>query len=284
MPSMPETVSPPAMPPAMTPAMPAPQQPRSRHFRTFRVIMALILRETGSRESRTSLGFLWTFIDPLITVVILSIIFSFIQRTPPLGTSFELYYVTGVIPFHLYSHIAGRVAGSVRFSSNLLTFPSVTIVDVLVSRFLLNAFTNTLVFLIAAYGTIAFFDLSERPDIYGVMSSLGMAAALGLGVGTMNSVLFLWSSAYASLWGYMSRPLMVLSGVMIPIHEMPTEIYDVLKWIPMTHFITEMRASFFPSLDDRFVSPSYVLVIAVVTFVIGLLGLHRYVFDFLERR
>lgn len=260
------------------------QQPRSRRFRSMRVIMALIMRETGSRETRTSLGFLWTFIDPLISILILALTFSIVQRTPPLGTNFQLYYVTGVLPFHLYAHVASRVAGSVRFSGNLLGFPSVTVVDVLVSRFLLNVFTNCLVFVMAVYATIHFYGLRMNPDVYGIMLSLGMAAALGLGVGTMNSVLFLWSSAYESLWSYINRPMSLLAGVMFPISQLPDSVYSYLKWIPMTHFVTAMRAAFYPSVDDRFVSPYYVLVIAAVAFVIGLIGLHRYVFDFLEKR
>ncbi len=266
------------------PALPEAQQPRARSFRTLRVILALIMRETGSRETRTSLGFLWTFIDPIISVLVLAFVFSLIQRTPPLGTNFELYYVTGVLPFHLYTHVANRVSGSVRFSGNLLGFPSVTVVDVLIARFILNCFTNTLVFLLAAWGTVLYFDLRVSPDVYGVMNSLCMAAALGLGIGTMNSVLFLWSSSYESLWGFVSRPMSLLAGVMFPISQLPDYIYHYLKWLPMTHFVTGMRAAFYPSVDGRFLSPAYVYGIAVVTFVIGLIGLHRYVFDFLERR
>ena len=99
-----------------------------------RVVSALILRETGSRDSRASLGFLWNVIEPLVSIAILSVLFSLIRTSPPLGTNFALYYVTGVIPFHLYSALSRQIARSMRFSRNLLGLPSVTVIDVISAR------------------------------------------------------------------------------------------------------------------------------------------------------
>jgi capsular polysaccharide transport system permease protein len=260
------------------------QQPRSRNFRTLRVIVALILRETGSRETRTSLGFLWTLIDPILAIILLSTAFSVIQHNPRLGTNFQLYYVTGIMPFQLYGHLTGRVATSIRYSGNLLGFPSVTVVDVLLSRFLLNLFTNLVVFVAALIWVVNYYDLRINPDPYRIGMSLSMAAALGLGLGTMNSVLFLWSSAYETFWGVLNRPMTMFAGVMFPISDLPSYIFDYLKWLPMAHIVAEMRKAFYPTADASFVSPAYVFGISGIAFVIGLIGLHRYVFDLLERR
>jgi len=260
------------------------QQPRSRNFRTLRVIAALILRETGSRETRTSLGFLWTLIDPILAIILLSMAFSVIQHNPRLGTNFQLFYVTGVMPFQLYSHLTGRVATSIRFSANLLGFPSVTVVDVLFSRFLLNFFTNVLVFVLALVWVVSYYGLRVNPDPYRVAMSLAMAAALGMGLGTMNSVLFLWSSAYETFWSVLNRPMTLLTGVMFPLTDLPSYISGYLKWLPMAHLVAEMRRAFYPTADASFVSPAYVFGISALTFVIGMIGLHRYVFDLLERR
>ena len=260
------------------------QQPRARRFRTFRVISALIMRETGSRESRTSLGFLWTMIDPILGVMILSICFLIIQRQPRYGTNFPLFYVTGVLPFHLYTHVAGRVATSIRYSSNLLGFPSVTVIDVIMARFILNVFTNLVVFLAMAIWVVEWYDLRVNPNLYEVILSLTMAAALGLGIGTMNSFLFLWQPAYETLWSVLNRPMTIFSGVMFSISDLPTYIFNILKWLPMAHLVAEMRHAYYPSYMHDFVSPAYVFLISAVAFTIGLVGLHRYVFDLLEKR
>lgn len=261
-----------------------PQQPRARRFRTLRVVMALIMRETGSRETRTSLGMLWSLIDPIIAVLLLSFMFSFMQRHPRLGTNFQLYYVTGVIPFHMYSLIANRVSSSVRFSGSLLGFPSVTVVDLILARFLLNFFVNLMVFVIIATGVLLWYDLRVSPDYYKIGLSLSMAAVLGLGIGTMNALLFLWSSSYEKVWSLINRPMTVFSGVMIMITDLPEPIFRWLQWLPMAHFVSEMREAFYPSYDVNFVSVKYVLAVSAVCFIIGMIGLQRHVFDLLEKR
>jgi capsular polysaccharide transport system permease protein len=261
-----------------------PQQPRARSFRSLRVISAMIMRETGSRETRTSLGFLWTLIEPVLAVLLLSMAFSVIQRNPRLGTNFPLFYITGYMPFHVFTHISGRVAGSIRFSHALLGFPSVTVVDVLMSRFLLNLFTNVLVFILLIVAVVEIYDLRLAPDLYRVTLSLAMAAALGLGIGALNSVLFLWSSAYETFWGVLMRPMTLMTGVMFPITDLPHFIFQYLQWLPFAHPVAEMRAAFYPSHTPSFISPGYVLAVSAVCFVLGLVGLHRFVFDLLERR
>jgi capsular polysaccharide transport system permease protein len=261
---------------------PTVQVTKQRRFRTLRVVFALILRETGSRDTRNSLGFLWNLIDPIATIGILSIAFSIISRNARLGTSFQLYYVTGVVPFHLYTAIASRVAGSVRFSRPLLGFPSVTILDALLARFLLISFTNILVFVILLVGVNEYYDLRIHPDVGSIILALTMAMAFGLGVGTLNAVLFVASPTYESIFSIVTRPLMLASGVLFLIGDLPDKVFNLLKWNPCAHFVGELRHAFYPEYDTSFVSPGYVFLVSGICFTLGLIGLRRYVVDAME--
>lgn len=259
-----------------------PQSPKPPRFRMARVVAALVLRETGSRDNRASLGFLWNVIEPVVSIAILSLLFSLISRTPRLGTNFPLYYVTGVVPFHLYMSISRQVAGSMRFSRNLLGLPSVTVIDLITARFLLSALINIWIFVIMLFLLNTYYDLHLRPDMSAVLSGLSMAMALGLGLGTLNSVLFPASAIYESVWGLVNRPLVLVSGVMFHIEDLPEPIFDVLKWNPAAQVVAQMRHAFYPSYDIAWVSPAYVLLIAAVCFALGLVGLYRYIFDVLD--
>lgn len=260
-----------------------PQEPRGRRFRTLRVVAALILRETGSRDSRASLGFLWTLIEPIAAVALLSIAFSLVSRTPRLGTNFPLFYITGVAPFQIYNQLSGKIAASVRYSRALLGFPSVTVLDAILARLLLNTFTNVLVFVALIYAIVTYYGLRLTPDPEAIMLSLAMGAALGLGIGTLNSVLFLASPTYESLWGIVNRPMFLISGVMFLIGDLPEYAFKYLRWNPVAHVVGEMRHAFYPAYDASYVMPGFVFLVAAVTFTLGLIGLHRYVFDALDR-
>ncbi|MGV8988255.1 MAG: ABC transporter permease [Cypionkella sp.] len=261
----------------------AAQKPRPRRFRTLRVVTALILRETGSRETRTSLGFLWNMIEPIASIIVLSFAFSMFSRNPPLGTNFPLFYITGVLPLTLYMQVESKVAGSIRFSRPLLGFPAVTVLDALLARFLLNVFTNVLVFICLCTFIIMHYNLRVNIDISSAVLSMTMAASLALGIGTLNSVLFLASPTYQSIWGIVTKPQFLVSGVFFLINSMPANIFMYLKWNPLAQVLAEMRHAFYPTYDASFVDPAYIFLIAAVTFALGLVGLHRYVFDALEK-
>lgn len=259
------------------------QVPKSRRFRTIRVVMALILREIGSRDSRSSLGFLWAIIDPIATVAILSVAFSLFTRTPPLGTNFPLFYVTGIVPFHIYSHISNKVSGSLRFSRQLLGFPSVTVLDALIARFILNYLIDILVFVILAYGVIHTYDLRVNVEVPSVLLAILMAGALAIGIGTFNSVLFIMFPTYEYVWGMFNRPMTIASGVLIMIEDLPEWLFKLLWWNPAAHIVSEMRHGFYPFYNTSWVSPSYVFLVAGITFVLGLVTLQRHVYDALDK-
>ena len=259
-----------------------PQSPKPPKFRMARVIGALILRETGSRDSRASLGFLWQVIEPVVSIAILSVLFSMISRSPPLGTNFPLYYVTGVVPFHLYASIGRQVSGSMRFSRNLLGLPAVTVVDLITARFLLSALTNICIFIAMLVWLNTAYDLHLRPDMGALMLGLVMAMILGLGIGTLNAVLMPASAIYESVWGLVTRPMVLVSGVLFHIEDLPEPIFAVLKWNPIAQIVAQTRHAFYPSYDIAWVSPSYVALIAAVCFALGLVGLYRYIFDVLD--
>lgn len=266
----------------IAPPRPA-QEPKTRRFRTARVVLALMLREIGTRDSRSSLGFLWAIIDPIATVAILSVAFSLFTRAPRLGTSFPLYYVTGIVAFHIYSHNAKTVSGAIRFSRQLLGFPSVTVMDTLMARFLLNYLVHLIVFIVLSYGVVHYYDLRVNLQLLPVISALVMAGALALGIGTFNSVLFIRLPAYEYVWGMLTRPMTIASGVLILIEDLPDWLFNILWWNPAAHIVAEMRHGFYPFYDTRWVSPGYVYAVAAVALVFGLVNLQRNVYDVLDR-
>lgn len=267
----------------VTPIDFVPQRPTTRRFRTFRVVTALILRETGSRETRSSLGFLWNMIDPIASVFILTMAFSLVTKHPPLGTNFPLFYVTGILPLTLYTQVQAKVASSIRFSKSLLGFPAVTALDALFARFLLNVFTSVVIFVALTSSIVAYYDIRVNVDVAAVVMSIAMASALALGIGTLNSVLFLASPTYESVFGIITKPQMLISGVFFLVNTLPANIFYYLKWNPLAQIIAEMRGGFYPTYDISWVSPAYIFLIAGICFTLGLIGIKSYVFDALEK-
>ena len=95
--------------------------------------------------------------------------------------------------------------------------------------------------------------------------------------------LFLAWPTYENIWSMFSRPLFLASGVIFLIDDLPDPIFHILWWNPVAHVVAEMRHAFYPGYGTSFVSPGYVFLIAGISFLIGLISLHRFVYDVLDR-
>ena len=141
----------------MSPVL-SPKLSRSIPSRRPTVSMALMLREMATTYGRSPLGYLWAILLPAAQIAVLAICFSIMMRSPPLGTNFVIFFATGMLPFRMWREMSGQLSTSITFSRQLLVYPSVTYLDAILARFLLNSLTNMLVFYVVIAGTILAFD------------------------------------------------------------------------------------------------------------------------------
>jgi len=250
--------------------------PASLRFRTPRVIVALILREMGTAHGRTAAGYLWAILEPVAGIALLTLVFSLALRSPPLGTSFALFYATGMLPFTSYMSTWNKVATAVTFSRQLLVYPRVTFFDAVVARFLLNAVTQTLVAYIVITGVLLLQDTRAVLDFTSIAAAYAMALALGFGVGAINCVLFAMVPSWQRVWAITNRPIFFVSCIFYTFESLPDVAQDILWWNPLVHIIGVMRSGFYPTYTADYASPTYVLVVSGVLAAFGLHFLRRY--------
>lgn len=242
----------------------------------LRVLSALMVREMSTKFGRSYGGYLWALAEPLGGILLLAIAFSLALRSPPLGTSFMLFYATGMIPFTIFNSVSNAVGSAVRANRSLLAYPVVAALDVVFARFLLNALTVSVVGVVLFAGIILVLDLHVNLDLAAVALGFGMAALLGLGVGTLNCVLFGFFPTWANVWKVLTRPLFIVSGIFFTYESVPREFQTVLWYNPLVHAIGMTRAGFYGAYDPHYVSYVYVLGIALVAFVAGAHLLRRH--------
>lgn len=249
---------------------------KTRKFPGLRAIFALLLREMSTTYGKSPGGYLWAIAEPIAAVTLLSIVFSFAFRKPPIGNDFALFYGTGFIPFMLYNDVNRKIGVSIRFSKQLLAYPSVTFVDAVLSRFILNYLTQAMVALLFMSGLILVLGVNAILDWGAIAQAMGMAAAFSLGIGVLNCFLIHMFPVWDQVWGIINRPAFILSGVLFVVDEISEPYRTILLYNPIAHIIMEFRAGFFVTYDAVFVSPIYVYMISVICLFFGLLLLSRY--------
>ena len=95
-----------------------------------RTLFALVLREleAGPLSGRRSL--LWAIIEPVLSIFLLTLIFSIALPSPPLGDSFALFYATGLLPLVLFQDVSQKMVIALRFSRPLFGFPVIGVAKI----------------------------------------------------------------------------------------------------------------------------------------------------------
>lgn len=261
--------------PARAGAPPVPRGQAPRH-RWLRVVTALAIREMASKFGRSAGGYFWALAEPLGGILLLSIAFSLALRAPPLGDSFMLFYMTGIVPFSMFGTMSKGVAAAVKSSKGLLNYPVVTALDAVCAKFVLNFLTVFLVGAALAAGIILGAGLHVNLDLGAIAVAFFAAAVLGLGVGTLNCVLFGLFPTWANVWAVLTRPLFILSSILFLYESVPANFQAILWWNPIVHIVALMRTGFFGTYDPSFVSMPYVFGIALALFVLGAHLLRRH--------
>ncbi|PCH75594.1 MAG: sugar ABC transporter permease [Rhodobacteraceae bacterium] len=272
------TFAPPPAPPPLPPA-----QAGGRLFASSRTIAALILREMSTRYGRTPGGYIWAILEPLAAIIVLSIAFSLVMRTPSLGISFPLFYATGFLPFSLYQNLSNTIARAISFSKPLLKYPAVTWIDAVIARFLLNSLTGLLVSILLLSGLLMVIDNRVILDFSAIISAMGLVMLLGLGVGVLNCVLSGLFPLWAMIWSIITTPLFLASGIFFLYETLPPLARDILWYNPLIHIVGLMRTGFYPSYTAAYINIPYVLGIALICLALGLILLGRYHRDILNR-
>jgi len=249
-----------------------------RRFKMARTVLALMLREMSTTYGRSPGGYLWAVLEPIGGIAMMTLILAvgLRIRVPSLGTNFMFFFATGVLPFMMYQRTAAKVAVSLTFSRALLFYPGVTFVDAILARFLLNVLTQLMVSYIVLSGLMLIYDTRAMFDAGSVFLSLAMAAALGLGVGTLNCYLFALFPLWNSLWGIMTTPLFFISCILFVLEDLPEFARQFLWYNPLTHVTGLMRQGFYPTYHATYADPVYVFGIAGITLGAGLLLLGRH--------
>ena len=169
------------------------------------------------------------------------------------------------------------------FSRPLLMYPAVTWIDALVARFVLNTITNILIAYILLGALMAITDTQTVLSMQPIVIAMALAALLGAGVGTMNCLLMGLFPVWSIIWSILTRPLFLMSGIILLYEQLPTVARDILWYNPLMHITGLMRQGFFPMYAPQYLSLSFVVFVSMILLALGLLLLRRHNKNILNR-
>ena len=253
----------------------------------------LTLRELRGKYKRSVLGWTWSLLNPLSTMVIFSIIFAvFLKVQPPTGDpsglhSFALFLLCGLLPWNFFSIGTTASMGSLIANSNLIKkvyFPREILVASTVASVLVAFFVE-----MGVLGVVLlFFGNMVLPWIPVVILIMLIEAMFVLGIGLTLSVVDVYFRDTEHFMNIALQALFYSAPIVYPISYVPktadvlgmtVPLRTIYELNPLVTFVESFRSVLydlaFPPIGDL----AYLTAWAVV-----LLGFGLWVFGKLERR
>lgn len=237
------------------------------------LIQSLVVRELKARYRGSVLGFFWSFINPLLLLVVYSFVFTVVLpgTHPPEIEPYALFLFCGLLPWTWFSSSLTEAANSLMAGGNLIKkvlFPAeiLPIVSVLANMMhFLFGLPILLVFLLYFRPTITIVEVLCFPVVVAVqlLFTLGLGlllAALTVHFRDIKDIL----SNLLTLW-FFATP------IIYPMHRAPgTMSKAVLNANPFSHFAVSYQEILF--YRGPFGHWKWLLAIFAASIVLFLIG------------
>lgn len=232
------------------------------------LLKQLVARDFKTKYKRSVLGILWSLINPLLTMLVMYIVFSklFVSNIP----NFPAYLLTGIICWNYFSESTSMCLTSITGNASLITkvyvpkymYPCSRLVSSLVN-FGLSLIPLFIVLIITRTAFTVQFLLLPFPIICLFLFSLGIGLLLASGMVFFRDTQFLWG-IISMLWMYLT-PIFYSDSII------PSALMSFYKMNPLYHIVRVFRVILINGASPE--PKAYLLCFAasVIPFIIGAL-------------
>ena len=244
------------------------------NFQKYRYLLSqLVKRDIKIKYRRSVLGILWSFLNPLLTMIVLTIIFStFFARNIE---NYPVFFLTGKLVFDFYAGGSKSAMSSV--INNAATIKTIYVPKYMYSlAVILSNFVTFLLSLIILFGVMVFTNVQFT--IYLIFASLPILFLLifTIGMGLILATVTVFFRDIEHLYSVFLTMLMYATPIFYPPEIVPESIKFIQTLNPLYAIISCVRSSFmYGTLFD----PSQLLfaaLSAVSALVIGIILFYKY--------
>lgn len=241
------------------------------------LVWVMIVRDLKVRYKQTVMGVAWAVIQPLLMILIFTIIFGKLAKIPSDGYPYPVFVFSGLLAWNFFSSSVSTSGISLVNSSNLVSkvyFPRIIIpissIGVSLIDFLISAFL--LVLMMAFYAQTLSIQILLLPlFLFGLM-------VLSIGFGSWLASVTVVYRDFRYVITYLMQIWMYLTPVLYPAQFVPEQWRWVLYLNPIYGWISGIRASFLGQPIDLLAT----LISAFMSLAIFILGM--FYFEKTQRR
>ncbi|MCL2806856.1 MAG: ABC transporter permease [Coriobacteriia bacterium] len=232
------------------------------------VLTSLVSKDFKIKYRRSILGVLWSVLNPLFMMLVLTVVFSFIFRFEI--ENFPLYLILGKLIYLLVSGSTTAGLSSIFNSASLIKkirinkaiFP----VEKVIFEMVNFTFSLTAVVIVMLY-----FQVAPTPTVFLMPLLMIYVLLFCTGLSLILSALAVFFRDVVHLWSVFTLAWMYLSAIFYPVSILPEVAQQAILWNPIYQFITYFREIIMwgtvPSLQSNLIC----LGMALSTLAVGIL-------------
>lgn len=239
-----------------------------QNFKKFRPLLnELIARDIKIKYRKSVLGVLWTLLNPLFMMIVLSVVFSNLFKFDV--ENFPVYLLSGQLIFNFFSESTTNAMSAILANGSLIK-------KIYVPKYLfvLSRVFSSTINLLASFTAMVCVMLAMRVDLHYtvllVPIPLLFIVMFSLGVGLLLSALTVKFRDIMHLYSVFVTALMYLTPVIYPMSILPAWLKPIVTLNPITNILEMFRAvmlyNAFPSIKSMLIA----VVECIIVLAIGL--------------
>jgi ABC-2 type transport system permease protein len=215
---------------------------------------------------------LWSVLNPLLMMIVLSIVFSFMFRFEI--ENFALYLILGSTVFTVMSNSTTKAMASITEAAPLIKkirvekmlFPLEKVIFELV---------NFALSLIAVVAVMVFFRVMPTFNIVFMPFLLLYLVLFSTGLGLLLAAVAVFFRDAFHLWGVIVTAWTYATPLFYPVTALPDWVQAAMQFNPMYHYVTYFREIMMWNTTPDLLENLICLGMALVTFAVGLFVFRR---------
>lgn len=243
------------------------------------LLIQFVSRSLKTRYKRSFLGVFWTMLNPLLTMVVLTIVFSNLFRFSV--PDYPIYILSGLYLWNFFSHATSFAMGEMLWSGSLLSR-----IYVPKSIFAVSAVGTSLVNLVLSLVPLfliaIILGVSITPAVLILPLSILIVVIFSLGVGLLLSTAAVYFADMLPVYEVLLVIWMYSTPIIYPIEIIPDNFMWIMKLNPMYYMVTIFRQPIYdgtiPDLGTWLIATSIAIIALILGSLIFTARSHEYAY------
>lgn len=245
------------------------EEKRERRMQYLFVIRELTSREIKRKYSRSYLGIVWSVLNPLLMMAVLSMIFSQLFRRSI--DNFPIYYLSGYILWQMFTGATNAAMTTLVDNKTLLIKVKLPM-EVFVLARVYTAFVNLGYTFVAYIVMLIVFRITPKPTMLFAPIVVVLLLLFSLGISFILATAYVFFGDVKHLYSVLTTLWMYCSALFYPIDSMKGTVRKLIEVNPIFVYIDSLRSVVMygrlPSVRSMIIMVAWTLLVYVLGYFV----------------